>query len=142
VDLTPPERELTVAGDEGCLGVLFANLVENAIRYNRPGGMVSVVARVEQGEACVSVTDTGCGIAEKHCALVFDEFYRVEPEGVEAHCGTGLGLPISRRIAREMGGRIDLESEVNVGSTFTVRLPLFHKESATPSVSERQEALR
>jgi signal transduction histidine kinase len=142
LDLTLPERELVVAGDEGCLGVLFSNLVENAIRYSRQGGRVSVVARVERGEACVTVTDTGRGIAEEHRSLVFEEFFRIEQDGEEAHSGTGLGLPISRRIAQEMGGKVDLESEVGVGSTFTVRLPLLNHGVVTPSVARREGALR
>lgn len=142
LDLTLPDRELVVAGDEGCLGVLFTNLVENAVHYNRPGGRISVVARVERGEACVSVTDTGRGIAEEHRSLVFEEFFRVEKDSDEGHGGTGLGLPISRRIAQEMGGKIDLDSEVGVGSTFTVRLPLLNREGMTPPVEHREEALR
>lgn len=141
LDLTLPEGELIVAGDEGCLGVLFTNLVENAIRYNRRGGRVSVLARVDRGDVCVSVTDTGRGIAEEHRSLVFDEFFRVEQEGEEARGGTGLGLPISKRIAQEMGGRIDLDSEVGTGSTFTVRLPLLPPDSVVPTAQKREEAL-
>jgi len=141
LDLALPERELVVAGDEGCVGVLFSNLVENAIAYNRPGGKVSVAARVERGEVCVSVTDTGRGIPEECRGLIFDEFFRVKEEGEPTPAGTGLGLPISRRIATEMGGRIDVESEVGVGSTFTVRLPLIPSEGADQEMHESQGAL-
>jgi len=141
LELALPERELMVAGDEGCVGVMFSNLVENAIAYNRPGGKVSVAARVDRGEVCVSVSDTGRGIPEEFHTLVFDEFFRVKDDGEPTPAGTGLGLPISRRIATEMGGRIDVESEVGVGSTFTVRLPLLPSEGADQELRERQGAL-
>ncbi len=138
LELTQPERTLMVAGDEGCVGVLFTNLVENAIAYNRPEGKVSISARVERGEVCVSVADTGRGIPEEYQALVFDEFFRVKDEIEATPAGTGLGLPISKRIVAEMGGKIDLESEVGVGSTFTVRLPLLSPEGTDQAATERQ----
>lgn len=140
LDLSLPDRELVVAGDEGCVGVLFSNLVENAITYNRPGGRVSVGVRVERGEVCVSVSDTGRGIPPECQGLVFDEFFRVKEEGEQTPAGTGLGLPISRRIASEMGGTIGLQSEVGVGSTFTVRLPLVPSDADRPA-RERKAVL-
>jgi signal transduction histidine kinase len=140
LDLSLPERELVVAGDEGCVGVLFSNLVENAITYNRPGGRVSVEVRVERGEVCVSVSDTGRGIPPECLDLVFDEFFRVKEEGEQAPAGTGLGLPISRRIAAEMGGTIELRSELGTGSTFTVRLPLVPAGSDRPAL-EREAVM-
>ncbi len=141
LDLTLPEHGLTVGGEAGWVGVLFTNLVENAIKYNRTGGRVSVVARMDRGEVCVAVTDTGRGIPEECRSLVFEEFFRVSDHGGQAPSGTGLGLAITRKIVTELGGRIDLESEVGVGSTFTVRLPLLSPESANPAGSEPEEAL-
>lgn len=119
------EGDWVVAGDEGCTEVLFTNLVDNAIKYNREGGTVTVGAEVTGGEVWVTVTDTGAGIPEECQPFVFDEFFRVKDEGGGPRTGgTGLGLTICKRIATEMGGTIDLESRLGEGSTFRVRLPL------------------
>ena len=88
----------------------------------------------------VAVTDTGRGIPEAFRSLVFEEFFRVNEHGEQTPPGTGLGLPITRKIVGEMGGRIDLESEVGVGSTFTVRLPLAAAKGADPTASRQEEA--
>lgn len=141
LDLALPEGDLMVAGDGGCVSVLFTNLVENAIAYNRPDGRVHVSVRVERGEVCVAVADTGRGISEEYRSLVFDEFFRVTSEEEPAPAGTGLGLPIAKRIVTEMGGRIDLQSEVGVGSTFTVRIPLLAADALRATPSPHEEAL-
>ena len=115
-----PEAECFVAGDQNCLSVLFDNLVVNAIKYNKPGGKVVVSAELTPDEVIVSVNDTGIGIPEKYRRMLFEEFFRIQE--AKKTPGTGLGLAISRRVASEMGGSISVESEVNVGSTFRVKL--------------------
>jgi two-component system sensor histidine kinase/response regulator len=115
--------ELPVLGDETCLGVLFDNLVVNAIKYNRRGGSVTASARTQGGEIVVSIADTGIGIPEKDLPYLFDEFFRVKGEGGKKTSGTGLGLPICRKISAEMGGGIEVESRPGEGSTFRVHLP-------------------
>jgi signal transduction histidine kinase len=118
-----PAPGYLVRGDPTCLGVLFDNLITNAIKYNRPGGCVRVAAELPPGEVLVSVADTGVGIPAEALPFVFDEFYRArQPSGRRVE-GTGLGLPICRRIVTEMGGTIDVESTEGTGSTFRVRLP-------------------
>ncbi|MHB1193438.1 MAG: hybrid sensor histidine kinase/response regulator [Longimicrobiales bacterium] len=138
--LTLPDRELVIQGDAGCVNVVFSNLVDNAINYNRPEGSVSVVARVEGEEVCVAVKDTGHGIPEAFRSLVFEEFFRVGDHGAQTPPGTGLGLPITRKIVAEMGGKVELESEVGVGSTFTVRLPLASATGTGPAAPRQEEA--
>ncbi len=124
-----PENTYFVRGDRNCLSVVFDNLIVNAIKYNKPGGKVAVSAEALEGETAISVADTGVGIAEKYRPLLFEEFFRVEGEGNQKTPGTGLGLSICRRIVSEMGGSISVDSEVNVGSTFRVRL-LAYREPA------------
>ena len=124
VEVTPPATPCAVAGDPAGLAVLFENLLDNAVKYNRQGGTVTVAARSEAGEAVVEVRDTGAGIAEEARPFLFDEFYRGEAARAGTVAGTGLGLAICRRIARELGGTIEVDSAVGVGSTFRVRLPL------------------
>jgi len=116
-----PENNYFVRGDRTCLSVLFENLIANAIKYNKPGGKVTISAEVLDGEIAVSVIDTGVGIPEKYRQFLFEEFFRIEGEGKKT-AGTGLGLSICKRIISEMGGSISVESQVDVGSTFRVRL--------------------
>lgn len=128
-----PADGYLVLGDRTCLMVLFDNLVTNAIAYNRPGGRVEVRAESVAGEVVVEVRDTGIGIPEASLGLLFEEFYRVGPAAGTGPsvAGTGLGLPICRRIAAELGGEIEVESEMGVGSTFRVRLPAGPAAAAT-----------
>lgn len=122
-----PGEAYFVRGDRDCLSVLFDNLIVNAINYNKPGGRVTVSAQPSDGEVAVSVTDTGVGIPEKYRQFLFDEFFRIREEGAKKTSGTGLGLSICKRIVCEMGGSIDVDSQVDVGSTFRVRLPAYRE---------------
>ncbi len=117
-----PENTYFVRGDQNCLTVLFDNLIVNAIKYNKPGGKVTLSAEALGGEVEIAVADTGVGIPEKYRPLLFQEFFRIQGEGDKKTPGTGLGLAICRRLVSEMGGSISVDSEVNVGSTFRVRL--------------------
>jgi two-component system sensor histidine kinase/response regulator len=133
-----PQDAYLVRGDTNCLGVLFDNLIANAIKYNRPEGRVTVSALVEDPEIVVSVQDTGVGIPEKYHEFLFDEFFRIK-DGEKQVSGTGLGLPISKKIVSEMGGTIELESEVDVGSTFRVRLPAYTEETSAAEKTDSPE---
>ncbi|MDH3215881.1 MAG: response regulator [Candidatus Krumholzibacteria bacterium] len=130
VTLVPqlPGDSCLVRGDHNCLSVLFDNLIANAIKYNKPGGQVTVSAEMGDGEVVIAVHDTGVGIPREHKDYLFDEFFRVRGQGHTATTGTGLGLPICKRIVRESGGTIEVESEVGVGSTFRVRLPAYNAQ--------------
>jgi signal transduction histidine kinase len=125
-----PENTYCVRGDRNSLSVLFDNLISNAIKYNRPNGNVTITGQVREGDVTISVTDTGIGIAPEDQQRLFDEFYRVKARSSASTSGTGLGLAICRRIVSELGGRIDVESEANTGSTFCVRLPACHEAAA------------
>jgi signal transduction histidine kinase len=120
---------LVVNADPHALNVLFDNLVTNAIKYNRAGGSITVEGAEAAGEIVVSVSDTGYGIPEDARPFLFDEFFRVGGSAASSVSGTGLGLPICKRIVSELGGTITIASEIGTGSTFTVRLPV---GSATP----------
>jgi len=133
-----PEDAYLVRGDTNCLGVLFDNLIANAIKYNRPKGRVTVSATLEDPEIVVSVQDTGVGIPENYHEFLFDEFFRIKDREKKVS-GTGLGLPICKRIVSEMGGRIEVESEVDVGSTFRVRLPAFREERTAEEETKSSE---
>ena len=124
-----PEQPLWVWGDRNCLSVAMDNLITNAIKYNKPGGKVDVCGSLADGEVVVAVSDTGVGIPDQYRPFLFSEFFRVKSENGKYTGGTGLGLHIVKKIVSEMGGSVGLESEVNVGSTFRVRLPAWHEQA-------------
>ena len=111
-----------VGGDSAWLCQLFGNVIDNAIRYNRPGGRVGVALEREGGLVAVRISDSGVGIPAAEIDRVFERFHRVS-QGRDTR-GWGVGLAIAREIARSHGGSIALESKLGVGSVFTVRLPL------------------
>ena len=112
-----------VRGDPRLLGDLVANLVDNGVRYNRPGGRVDVSLGREEGQAVLRVRDTGIGIPSEAQAHLFERFFRVDPARSRKHGGSGLGLSIASWIVEAHGGSIEVESRPGAGSTFTVRLP-------------------
>lgn len=113
-----------VLGDREKLRRAIANLVDNAVKYTPDGGYIKVEVGSEDDFATVSVSDTGEGIPPEHQERVFDRFYRVDKARSRERGGTGLGLSICKGIVEAHGGRISLESEPGVGSTFKVFLPL------------------
>lgn len=102
----------------------LCNLVDNAVHYTPEGGSVKVLASVEANEFVVRVTDSGIGIAPEDMPRLFDRFFRATNARRVSANGTGLGLPIVRRVVDQHRGRIDVHSELGVGSTFTIYLPL------------------
>jgi heavy metal sensor kinase len=114
---------VVIHADQARLMQLLLNLVENALNHTPPGGIVAVSAQRADSPAlaCISVRDTGSGIAPKHLPHVFERFYRADSARTAG--GAGLGLAICRWIAEAHGGRIEVQSELGVGSTFTVWLP-------------------
>jgi two-component system, sensor histidine kinase and response regulator len=124
LSLDMPGLEYGVMGDHSSISVLFDNLVENAIKYNRPGGSVTVRGTMSPDEMMISVVDTGTGVSDDDQPFLFDEFFRGKSRGESGTSGTGLGLPICKRIVAELGGRVEVESTLGVGSVFRVRLPV------------------
>jgi len=122
-----------VAGDRELIRRLFANLIENALRYTPAGGAVNVVAR-RDGTSCeVKVSDTGIGIPAELHGRIFERFFRAEDSRSRRSGGAGLGLSIARSIVLLHRGEIAVESEPGRGSTFTVRLPSARCQPRTPS---------
>jgi heavy metal sensor kinase len=111
-----------IVGDETRLMQLVVNLVDNAIKYTPPGGVVTVATRRESEWAIVEVADTGPGIRPEHRQRIFERFFRVDSARSRSG-GAGLGLAISRWIAEAHGGEIRVESGPRGGTSFCVRLP-------------------
>ena len=118
------EDQAVILGDADRIKQLMLNLVDNAIKYTPQGGRVTLGLRRTEREAVLTVADTGIGIPAEDLAHIFERFYRVDKARSRTAGGTGLGLSIVQWIAQAHGGRIDVQSEVGKGTTFTVRLPL------------------
>lgn len=114
---------LPVSANRNQLVQVVVNLVSNAIRYTVSGG-VTLWLEIKDEQAVLSVIDTGIGISKEHQARIFERFYRVDKARSRDTGGTGLGLSIVRHIVESHGGKIEVESELNQGSTFRVLLPL------------------
>ncbi|MEV7037005.1 HAMP domain-containing sensor histidine kinase [Amycolatopsis sp. NPDC051061] len=102
---------------------IVSNLVTNAVRHTPAGGRVTIHVSSTVDEVVIAVADTGTGIAAEDLPHVFDRFWRAEKSRSRQTGGSGLGLAIVRHLVQAHGGSIDVESEVDSGSTFTVRLP-------------------
>ncbi len=109
--------------DRDKLKQILLNLLSNAIKYTDEGS-IAIRAAVDDGRLRVAVSDTGVGIPGDELARIFDEFHRADSTRTRLRRGTGLGLTISRRLARALGGDVTVESELGVGSTFTLDLPM------------------
>jgi signal transduction histidine kinase len=112
----------SLESDPHRLKQILINLGGNAIKFTSQGG-VRIASRPDAASVLIDVTDTGIGIAPEHLEAVFDEFWQAQGALTRSHGGVGLGLSVSRRLARALGGDISVTSEVGKGSTFTLRLP-------------------
>ncbi|HEY0347932.1 MAG TPA: heavy metal sensor histidine kinase [Pyrinomonadaceae bacterium] len=115
---------LSLIGDDELLQRMILNLLDNAVKYTPAGGEVSLDLNAHNGDARITVRDTGIGIPEKDQPHVFDRFYRVDKARSRAMGGAGLGLSIAHWIAEAHGGTISVESQPGRGSAFTVELPI------------------
>lgn len=119
--LTLPKKYPTILGNEEALRMLFTNLIHNGIKYNKKGGTVKVFLKDEDYHTKITVKDSGIGISKEKLSLVFEQFYRIK--GEEHVEGSGLGLSIVKKIVEAHSGRIEVDSKVGKGTTFTVTLP-------------------
>lgn len=128
ITLELPEQERFVRGDRDEIVQVFVNLVQNAIKYGRRGGAVTVRASDMGGSdrtmISVAVTDDGPGIPEEHLPRLTERFYRVDDRSSREKGGTGLGLAIVKHILNRHQGSLKIASELGRGSTFTVEVPL------------------
>ena len=121
--------DLVVPMNAPLLEQAVVNLVDNAVKYSDSGGRVLVTAARADGRAAVRVQDWGCGIEPKHLPRLFERFYRVDRARSRELGGTGLGLAIVKHIALVHEGSVGVESEVGIGSKFSILLPIVEQES-------------
>jgi two-component system OmpR family sensor kinase len=137
---------LEVLGDAVALDRAIANLLDNAVRYNRPGGTVSIEVGDEDEFVTVSVSDTGIGIAADEIPHIFERFHRADKSRTSDRTtdqpSTGLGLAITRSIVESHGGHVTVSSQIGVGSRFVIYLPINRldeerSEMETPQLANR-----
>jgi two-component system phosphate regulon sensor histidine kinase PhoR len=124
LDLDPTRPVAVIDGDPERLAQVFDNLFSNAIKYTPRGGHISAALTLEDGHAVIQVRDSGRGIAASELGEVFSKFFRSTSVLTEAIPGIGLGLAITKTIVDAHGGQITVASQLGLGTTFEVRLPL------------------
>lgn len=117
------EDEVTLNADPGDIEIIFNNLVSNAVKYNKDGGKVEINLKSEKEKVVICIKDTGIGLNDNEKNQLFNEFYRVKNEQTKNILGSGLGLPIVKKVVDLYQGEINIESLPCIGSTFTVILP-------------------
>ena len=122
VDVSTADQTLEVLADRDRIKQVIINLIDNAIKYNRPGGRVIISCERIDGEVAIEVQDTGIGIPEEHLPRIFERFYRVDKQRSRDAGGTGLGLAIVKHIVEAHGSSVSVRSTPNEGTTFSFTL--------------------
>ena len=117
------EVKLEALGVEESLVHALTNVIRNGILYNKTGGSVSVSTRTEGSFAVIDIVDTGIGIADKDLKHIFDRFYRVDLHRSRATGGSGLGLAIVKSVMDQLGGRVEIQSNIGKGTKVSLYLP-------------------
>ena len=122
LEINVPE-DARIKTDEKMLHAIMKNLIDNAIKYNKEGGKVTVTFGELKNEVEISVCDTGIGIPKSHIPFIFERFYRVERSRSRKLGGTGLGLSIVKLATERLNGKVEVESEEGKGTCFKIYLP-------------------
>lgn len=134
------EGPVVLEGDRTEMEIIFNNLVSNAVKYNRDGGTVDVTVKPVDDGAYLSVADTGIGMSKEDQAKLFGEFSRIRNKQTKHILGSGLGLSIVKRLVTIYGGEIRVESEPDVGSTFSATLKPAEPDEAPAPQNKAVEA--
>ncbi len=124
-----PESISYVFGDKNRLKQVFINIIDNALKYSNSGGTVKVEVGETNGQIQVVVSDTGCGIAESDLPKVKEKFFKAN----STRRGSGIGLAVATEIVQMHDGTLEVESELNVGTTVTIQLPAMAKDDGRPT---------
>jgi two-component system phosphate regulon sensor histidine kinase PhoR len=113
----------TIHADLRKLALALSNLVDNALKYGKVRGSVTLSGRIEGDVCLLEVVDDGPGISPEHLPRIFERFYRIDKGRSRELGGTGLGLSIAKHIVESHGGILYVESRLGVGTRFTIRIP-------------------
>ncbi len=123
IDISRLDETVEVQAAEEAIRHILDNLIDNAIKYTSAGGKVHIIAKSLDSQVKISVADNGMGIPREDLPRVFERFYRVDKARSRDMGGTGLGLAIVKHLVQSLGGQVNVQSRVGVGSTFTIQLP-------------------
>jgi two-component system sensor histidine kinase SenX3 len=140
IETEPGAADAQVYGDPDLLVTAVTNLVDNALAYSTAGSPVHVRTSVDAGLVSIAVSDEGVGIPAGEQSRIFERFYRVDPARSRSTGGTGLGLAVVKHVCANHGGEVVVRSEPDVGSTFTVRLPVAGVDVRTSGEGSRDVA--
>jgi signal transduction histidine kinase len=132
----PPAAEIELVSDEAKVSQILRNFISNAIKFTERGEIRVSAELGDDDMVSFIVSDTGIGIAPDDQSRIFEEFEQVEHALQRRAAGTGLGLPLSRKLAGLLGGGIELASTVGVGSRFTLRIPRVYQAASEPGLRE------
>ncbi|MEA1976163.1 MAG: ATP-binding protein, partial [Bacillota bacterium] len=118
------DTELYISGNVNWFKQIIINLIDNAIKYNKENGKVTIEAYQENKKIYIIIEDTGIGINEKHLDRLFERFYRVDKSRSKTVGGTGLGLAIVKHALMNLNGSIDVESKEKIGTKFTIQISI------------------
>ncbi|OUT64126.1 MAG: hypothetical protein CBB70_12710 [Planctomycetaceae bacterium TMED10] len=124
ISFDPPDEDLFVQADAEGLRHILSNLIDNAVKYTPENGSITVRWRRDDEFVVIDVVDTGIGIAAKDQDRLFERFFRVDKARSRELGGTGLGLSIVKHLTLDFGGQLGVTSQLGMGSTFTIKLPL------------------
>jgi signal transduction histidine kinase/CheY-like chemotaxis protein len=119
-----PEHDIQIFSDEGKVSQILRNFISNALKFTERGEVRVSVALGHDNTASFSVSDTGIGIGQADQERIFQEWTQVEGKLQKVAKGSGLGLPLSRKLSQLLGGNVHVKSQVGIGSTFTVTIPI------------------
>lgn len=134
VTLSIPEEDIFVRGEEDAIHRILWNLLSNVVRYGADGKYMGLFLRAERDFIFIAVIDKGKGIEKEFADSVFERLYTMEDSRNRNIQGNGLGLTIARNLARQMGGELTLQSEPNVQTVFTVKLPVWMDGSGAKEI--------
>ena len=117
-----PDTPTEVYGDRERLKQVLINLIDNAVKYTEPGGLITCKVGTVENRCAIVVEDTGCGITGEHLSRIFERFYRVDRDRSREVGGTGLGLAIVKHIVEAHDSRISVTSTMGKGSAFSFSL--------------------
>ena len=141
LDCEVPEHSVDICLDPDKTKEVLINLISNSIKFTPEGGWVKVICTKQDGKVLVSVQDSGVGIAKEDIPKLFDKFTQFGRKAGPGEKGTGLGLAIAKKLVEMHGGKIEVESKVNKGTTFTVSLPLTTETKAEGLPAETDKLL-
>ena len=122
------KKDLTVLADGERIAQVFSNLLDNAIKFTPRNGIIEIITEMNNGNACISIKDSGIGIPENELGKIFERFFQVDKSRENGDKkGVGLGLSIANQIVQAHGGEITVTSELGKGSCFMVKIPLAHE---------------